>query len=306
MENTQITDADIGDAGSTMEEQVASAVDSFVESRAKADGNGEPSPEPEPEKGEGDKPDKGEDRKDEEEPKPKAEEPEEIDEALLERAVRAGLSMKEARGFGSSELLASVIGKLESKADTNPGGSPDGQEQPKEETEIDIPDLDPNEWDEKIVNAFKALKTVAVKQAEEIRKLRSAGESARQADWIDAQMQGLDEAHRQALGVGEANPTDEQTAAKSEVLAKFKLLEAGYAATGAKAGRGDIFREAVNMVVGKSPAKIDRKAALEKRNALSIARPSHERAAVRKAEDGADIDEMKDSVAAIIAKQFNY
>ena len=304
MENTQITEADIADEGSTMEEQVASAVDSFVESRAEAKAGGDPEPDPEPEKGEGDKPEpeKGEEGK--EEPEAKAEEPEEIDESLLERAVRAGLSMKEARGFDNPELLASVIGKLESKADTNPGGSPGGEEKPKDEEGIDIPDLDPNEWDEKLVNAFKALKAVATRQADEIRKLRSAGESARQASWIDEQMQGLDDAHRQALGVGEANPTSEQTAAKSEVLAKFKLLEAGYAATGGKAGRSDIFREAVNMVVGKAPAKIDRKSALEKRNALSIARPSHERAAVKKG-DGDSIDEMKDSVAAIIAKQFN-
>ncbi len=302
---TQINTADNDAGGDNLETQVDDAVDSFIKSRSDAQDEGKPAPAPEPDEGEAKEVKAKKDEKPE--PEPQAEEPKEIDESLLERAVRAGLSMKEARGFGDPEVLLSVLGKLESKAaeDTGKpkgGDKPDGDKPDDGEEEIEIPDLDPNEWDEKLVGAFKALKDLAKRQAREIRELRSAGESARAESWMDGQLQAMGEARRSALGVGAATPTKEQTAAKEKVMSKFKVLEAGYAATGMKMDKAAILEEAVASVIGAEP-KRDRKAEVEKRNNLAIARPSHDR--VTPKTGGDSIDDIKASVASSISKFYH-
>ena len=240
---------------------------------------------------------------------PEPEEPEprdEIDESLLERAVRAGMTMKEARDFGSPETLESVVGRLErsAKSETGAPDGGDGENGGKPDAggdgDVEIPDLDPEEWDEKLVGALKAMKAKIALQDAEIRRLRSAGESAREESWVEGQFRGMDDGRRAALGIGDSSPTKEQSAARERVMSKFKVLEAGYAATGAKIDRAAILDEAVTSVVGATPPKRDRRAELERRNASFVARPSHERAAPKR--EGDSIDDLKASVASSLSK----
>lgn len=223
---------------------------------------------------------------------------EEIDEELLERAVRAGLTMNEAKSFSSKELLESMVGKLEAKPvslDTTPTSTEDAQEGVGE---LDDLNLDPNVWDEELVKAFDAVKKIAKKYGDELAALRSAGESAKAEDYFSTKFSSLDSEYRDAFGG--AKPNAEQSAARAKVMSKYKVLEAGYQSLGDKVSHDQLFNEAVESVVGTP--KPSRKSSLEKRNALSLSRPSHGGA---RGDDMASVDDVKAMVAASISKYYD-
>jgi hypothetical protein len=189
----------------------------------------------------------------------------------LERAVKAGLTMAEARRFGSASLLDAMVSRLEGKKDGGDKGGKTDAGEDKDPLE-DVPDLDPNEYDEKIVNAFKALKGIARQQQEIIKGLRTQDQAAT-PDWFKAQAAGLDKAVSSAI-------TSDPTKLES-IRDKFAVLEAGYKAAGKDASREAVFQEAVRITMGDviSKAAVDDKAAeLAKRAKQHINRPAGHRA----------------------------
>jgi hypothetical protein len=178
-----------------------------------------------------------------------------ITDARLEKAVQVGLTMAEARQFKSGKLLDSMIARLETKqADDAAAGDKGGEDGKDKDGEGDdplskIPDLDPNEYDEKIVEAFAAVKEIARAQAQEIKALR--GNQSNNTDWIKAQVAGMGAAVSEAV---QTDPTKLEA-----VREKYAVLEAGYKAAGKDVAREAILQEAVSVALGDvvSKAKAD-------------------------------------------------
>ena len=226
---------------------------------------------------------KGKDEK----PKEGAEaKPGSITDAHLERAVKAGLSIADAKTFQSPEALERMCGLLEARkaddkagADGKDGKGKEGEQKPPDDPLAAIPDLDPNEYDEKVVAGFKAMKDIIRGQQAVINSLHTDGK-ARDSSWIDGQMAGLGEAYVAAIGKGsraELDPNSQQAQKRAELESKFNILTAGYKANGNTVDRETVFKEAVAVVLGDVAVKAatDLKAKkLEERGRQHITRPS--------------------------------
>lgn len=198
--------------------------------------------------------------------------PDAIGDSLLERAIKAGMSMAEARQYPNAGLLTIALGRMESSA-KKAEGSADSQNGVKKETAVaeedllgGVPDLDPDEYDEKIVAGFKAMKDIIRKQHETIKEMRG-GQSA---DWFASQVAGL------GAGVAETLTPEKRDALKT----KFDVLTAGYKAAGHDVDRGNVFREAASLTISEeiaSASSTEKNAKLERRAGQHIARPSGHR-----------------------------
>jgi hypothetical protein len=206
--------------------------------------------------------------------------PELIPDALVERAIKAGMSISDARSFKKADALERVTGILEKRrvaGDQEAAG--DDKKDEADDPLAAIPDLDPEKYDEGVVNVVKALKDVIRKQNGVIQGLHSDGK-ARNASWFDSQVATLGEAYVEAVGDGnrsKMDPNSPQAKKVAELESKFKVLSAGYKAAGAEINNETVFEEAVAIVLGDVKAKAEtalKGAELEKRKKLHIARPS--------------------------------
>jgi hypothetical protein len=146
-----------------------------------------------------------------------------------------------------------------------------------------IPDLDPEKYDEEVVNGFKAMKDIVRKQQEVIAGLRGDGK-ARDAAWFDSQVAALGQEYVAAVGAGDRSKlvsNSPQAAKFAELESKFNVLAAGYKADGKDVSRETVFKEAVAIVMGDVQAKAEatlKSAELEKRKKLHINRPTASKA----------------------------
>ena len=244
----------------------------------------------------------------EEEPKndptPKGEEPEAAttpfvpDDALTERAIRAGLSMKDVKGFSSAEFAESILSRLE--AASKPNGEkeePTGEESPavkfdavleKMKEDVDE-DGNPN-YDPKFIEMFEGMAALLKSQREEIASLKKAGSSASERTFFEQQLG--------TLGEGVAKHLD--AASKSKLEAKFRTLTKAYESAKVDMKPEDVFQEAAKLAIGDILGKTDaeRKAAeAEKRRKMAIARPGGEQGQ-RKGGKAQSIDELVAEIAA--------
>jgi hypothetical protein len=213
-----------------------------------------------------------------EEAQPEAQ-PGSVTDDLVERAVKAGMSIADAKEFQKADALERVCAVLEKRG---PAGGEAGDKK-DEKTEDDpfasIPDLDPNEYDEKVVAGFKAMKDIIRKQHEALADMRKTGETRESVSFLDSQIATLGKAYTEAVGAAgvKLDPASPQAKARVELEGKFNVLSAGYKAAGQDVPKETVFKEAVSLVLGevKSKADADEKdAALKKRDALKINRPS--------------------------------
>jgi len=194
--------------------------------------------------------------------------PDAISDELLERAVKAGLTVSEARQYPSAELLSSMCDRLDRAGSDDTSSEEDGAQADTagdDDPLAAIPDLDPDEYDEKIVDGFKALKSLVKQQQDTINDLRSG----QGTDWFASQVEGLGESVNKAL---EGAPEK-----RDALKAKFEMLTAGYKTAGQDADRANVFQEAASLVLGDelASAKEDAtKAALSKRSGQHISRTS--------------------------------
>jgi len=200
----------------------------------------------------------------------------------LGRAVKAGLTMAEARKFGSAELLESMVSRLETaQKDKADDGEDDGDGE-GEDPLAAIPDLDPEEFDEKIVESFKAMKDIIRAQHETIEGLQKAEPST--ADWFDGQRGSLDKPVAKAVL---ANPEK-----WDEIRGKFDVLVAGYKAAGQDVSRADVLKEAVGITMSDVIAKAandEKVKKLDKRGKQHIQRPAGNGGGGSEVDDEADI-----------------
>jgi hypothetical protein len=95
------------------------------------------------------------------------------DEALLERAIRAGMSMKEAKAVSDKEALASIVGRLETTKEKGDGKPADK----KPESVLDkLPDLGSDAFEgypAEIISALKAQQDVIRELHESLSKAQA-------------------------------------------------------------------------------------------------------------------------------------
>jgi len=211
-----------------------------------------------------------------------------VDDGLIERAVKAGVPLTEAKKYTDPSLLESMVSRLEGvgEAGSQVGASEEtseGTPPAPDDLLSAIPDLDPNEYDEKIVNAFAAMKGMFRQQQEVIAALQKGNRQ----DWFDVKMEPLK---------GVTNGDVSKTAA---VRDKFDVLKAGYKAAGREVADDSVFDEAAKLVLGDamSQAQMDAKAkAAKKRRSQHLKRSGAHRAAVK--------DDPMDEIAAELDRKF--
>lgn len=182
-----------------------------------------------------------------------------ITDAHIERAVKAGLSIADAKAFSSPEAFDRVVSMLESKkgGDDIPAAK---KEEEVDDFDLQLPELDPDEYDEKIIAGFNSMGDAIKRLLGENKALTAKIASNGAADFVS----------------GKINSVGEAAVAKSdEIKKKFKVLEAGYKAAGEDVSQDDVFKEALSLVVG-DPEVLEegKKQALAKREAQQTNRPT--------------------------------
>lgn len=182
----------------------------------------------------------------------------------IERAVKAGFSLAEAKKFTTDALLAATCDRIEGvqkPAGSKPGGDKgDGEAAPADPLD-GIPDLDPTVYDDQLVKTVAAMKGIVREQAKTIAELRGD----RSKGFVATKLEGLKD-----LTKGDASK-------ESAVRVKFDVLKAGYKAAGQDVTEESIFAEASQLVLGAEAAADKRSrqaAAAEKRSGQRITRPS--------------------------------
>lgn len=215
------------------------------------------------------------------------------EQALFDRAIRAGLSSRDVlamRDRATVERMVEMAEKAngistEEKKKTENGDKEDGAGAPADDLESVLGQMEEDGgYDANLVKMLKGL-------VAENRKLRSARETADGQSFLDKQIGALDEGVRSHI----------DAARKSKLKAKFDLLEAGYKAQNAKVSREEVFREAASLALGDliGRAEGERKASqLERRKALALARPGGE-SGQRGGQSAAEDDPFAEFVAAM-------
>lgn len=204
--------------------------------------------------------------------------PFEADDALIERAVKAGLSVADAKAFANKEQADRILTALEAKT-AKPGdgtkGAADkgGEGFPTDEFDAivkameDDKDEDGNSnFDPNILKALKAMGSLAKSQAKELAALRAAGKTAAAVTSFDKGFAGLDEGVRSHV----------DAATKSQLRKKFDFLKSAHESAKDGAKDEEVFGEAVKLVLGdivQTASAENKAAALEQRASLRLARP---------------------------------
>jgi hypothetical protein len=219
-----------------------------------------------------------------------------LSDALLERAVRAGIPMSEARQFQVESLLDATVRRLEGVQKVGAEGKPGaegkgGEVKPAADDPMAAIDAIPDEWpeeqfDPKLASALKTLKGFVKSQAQEIASLRSKGSQ----DFFATQLEGVKDFVK--------GDQSKVTALRDE----FDALKAGYAAAGKSVPDAEVFNRAARLVLGgemQAKANKDKAEAVARRNGQKISRASGHRI------EGKSSDPIQDVGNEIQAKFFS-
>lgn len=174
-----------------------------------------------------------------------------------------------------------------------------GKGEPKKPDEVteeedpfaSIPDLDPEEYDENLVNGFKMMKDLAKKQAAKIKELESVGKKAAAENFFDSKVAGLGENFVAAL----KSDVKKQTALRKQ----FDVLTAGYKATGETVSPDAVFEQAVSTIMGDIISKskeVKKEERLRSRQGQFISRPGNAKTAPK--------GDVRDEIAEKINEKF--
>jgi len=191
-----------------------------------------------------------------------------ISDSQLERAVKAGMTLADARAVKDAEALGRICSTLEARKKAEGGEADDANTGDAEDILSQIPDLDPETFDENLVAGFKAVKNLASALQAKVKRLESAGAS-RDGSWFDTQVANLGEEISTVL-------KDQPTKAMA-LKEKFDVLSAGYEAAGKDVGQSVVLAEAVAVVLGDVAAKAEatvKSKKLETRRKQHVSRPS--------------------------------
>ena len=201
-----------------------------------------------------------------------ADEPEPISDELLERAIRAGITIRTARKFPDGEALEEAINLIKPQANTSGDETTTTDEPVEAEAEMDdieklLADInvDPKEFDADFVKTVNALKGVASALHKQNKELQTQAS----VSGFEASLASLDET---ATKIVRDDPSK-----KTALRKKFDTLKAGYKAVGDSVSDSDVFKEASEMVLSADIAKAktqSKSAQAQKRSKQLITRPS--------------------------------
>ena len=184
----------------------------------------------------------------------------------LERSIKLGLSISEARTFPNAKALDSALALLDAKTKKDDDGDADEVEEGSIEALMAKLDLDPENYDAGLVETIGALKGLLSAQQKTIEGLKSASE-AKGGSWLGEKISGLGENYSAAL---KADP-----AKRDALKSKFDILSAGYKAIGSEVNQSEVFEEALSLVLGNvkaEEASVVTAAKLMRRGSQHIAR----------------------------------
>ena len=226
-----------------------------------------------------DQEDKKEKKESSEESKDSEDKSVELDDSLVERAIKAGLTLADVKTFPSDQVLKTVLSRLE---DTGTPEGKDSSDETKDKSsassdgnseKFQLPDLDPNDYDEKIVEGFETMKRFILHQQEIISNLQG-NLSKGEGEWFEGKTKDLGDEFQKSF---------EKAPERKDLLReKFDILQQGYKVSGKDVAKDKIFDEAVSMVLGDVNERIaakEKAEALRKRSSQHITRPSGNRVA---------------------------
>ena len=207
--------------------------------------------------------------------------PAEISDAVVERAVKVGFTIAQAKGFQDTDSLERTIELLELKADTG------SVEEKTDDEEIDllaaIPELDPEEYDPKIIEAVDGLKAAVKTLTESNKELKAKRNDVdttaaveEGAKWFDSSIKELGKDFSDKLGAGATSQMEnggDAYKARVELSDKVYVLARGYEGAGKEVSRDQLFKEAVALVfpgkVAGVKAKVTTDAAIARETQLT-------------------------------------
>lgn len=225
----------------------------------------------------------------------------EAGDADIERAVKCGLSVADAKAFKDKAAFERVCEALEKKnaPAEQPATPTSKEEKPVAENpdeDIEVPTLPTDEdYDPKLVAAFNKMGEMLKGAIKENRELKKAGHSAEAQSFFDTQFGAIDEGVRSKV----------DDALKAKLKTKFETLEAGYKAVKADITREAIFEEAATLTFGDlygAAAAESRVAKIEGRKSLRLAPPS---GANRSGTPQKSEDDIEKDVARLVSDKFN-
>ena len=220
----------------------------------------------------------------------------EFSDELLTRAVKRGMSLSDARDFGTPESLEKALNLLDSN---DPQSDSRGEEQ---EEEFNLPKLDPEEYDEDVIKLMEARDEVITKQRDELKEIRQlleqqgeqmrASQEERFYDQVDDAFSSM-AGWKDVIGTGDRFSLGEDSAElknRVQILEEFNVLQEA----DAKAGRSTAFKKqmekAAKNVFSDHANKVERariKANAKRRDKSKINRPRSDRDTRMSPEDAA-------------------
>lgn len=181
-------------------------------------------------------------------------------------------------------------------------------------SELELPKLDPEEFDPETIKVLGAYEAVMRKQQAAIETLTASHASAAQSNehamvreavsWFDERINSLGEDFTESLGTGEYDslkPGSPQVIRRDAVAAQVNNLLAGYNATGQETpSRNKVFDAAARLVLADEFQAVDRKkvsSSLKKRSGQHIQRVGGSKSK--------QTQSPEDAVAALLDKKYS-
>jgi len=232
-----------------------------------------------------------------------------VSDALLERAVKVGLSLEEAKKYTDASMLGHVCDRLEELSEANGGDNVAAEGNEGEENPLDsIPDLDPDEVNDSIVEAFKGLKEFAGRLFEENKALKvlSEKEGVPRGTWADAKFSELGKEFDAIFGRGDFSDLKQdghEARARQRLERHMNFMLEDAKDAGENMTRAEAFRKALESQYGDIIEKQKGKATAEaakKRSKRVINQPRNTNGRFGPRDDyGSDTDRKDDAVAAV-------
>ena len=205
---------------------------------------------------------------------------------LLTKAVQAGMSLEDAKSFGTEDSLLRIVSHLEGQQqevyraneERIAASQKAGKVEPKKSVLDSLPKLNPDDHDAELIKSFDTMKDVIEKQQEQYEELlarqNTQADLSQRADvasveqWFEGQVEALGEDFAEALGKGTGRSLTQgssQLAKRDELAQQMTVLLAGYNATGIEPPpRDQIFEAAIKVVLPKERAQSKRRSVSDK------------------------------------------
>ncbi len=208
-----------------------------------------------------------------------------ISDEALTAAVAAGIPIADARGFGSEAALMRVVSSVLRQTE-------EVKEETNQEDFLDsVPTLDPERYDQDMIDAVEGMKKVIRDQNNEIKSIADSGRRRDEAAagtalqeitaWFDGKVDSLGDDFVDSLGKGSTSGLKQGGKAyekRDELATQIGVLHGGYVAAGREVpSRDKIFDAAARYVLGDAiDSAKDKKvsASLKKRSGQHISRVS--------------------------------